>query len=231
MKTIGLIGGMSWESSCEYYRIVNETVKDRLGGLHSAKIIMVSVDFAEIEILQHEGRWDETARILIAAAQRVERGGGDFVVICTNTMHKVAEDVQKGIQIPLLHIADATAERVKSQGLNKVGLLGTKFTMEESFYKDRLIERHGLEIIIPTEPERDSVHRVIYDELCLGEIKGASREGYVQIMDRLVEQGAQGIILGCTEISLLVCQGDSAVPLFDTTRIHAEAAVDYALGS
>jgi aspartate racemase len=231
MKSIGLIGGMSWESSCEYYRIINETVKDRLGGLHSAKIIMVSVDFAEIEILQHEGRWDETARILIAAAQRVERGGGDFVVICTNTMHKVAEDVQKGIQIPLLHIADATAERVKSQGLNKVGLLGTKFTMEESFYKDRLIERHGLEIIIPTEPERDSVHRVIYDELCLGEIKGASREGYVQIMDRLVEQGAQGIILGCTEISLLVCQGDSAVPLFDTTRIHAEAAVDYALGS
>jgi aspartate racemase len=231
MKSIGLIGGMSWESSCEYYRIINETVKDRLGGLHSAKIIMVSVDFAEIEILQHEGRWDETARILIAAAQRVERGGGDFVVICTNTMHKVAEDVQKGIQIPLLHIADATAERVKSQGLNKVGLLGTKFTMEESFYKDRLIERHGQENTIPTEPERDSVHRVIYDELCLGEIKGASREGYVQIMDRLVEQGAQGIILGCTEISLLVCQGDSAVPLFDTTRIHAEAAVDYALGS
>jgi aspartate racemase len=231
MKTIGLIGGMSWESSCEYYRIINETVRDRLGGLHSAKIIMVSVDFAEIEILQHKGRWDETARILIAAAQSVERGGGDFVLICTNTMHKVAEDVQKGIQIPLLHIADATADRIKSQGLNKVGLLGTKFTMEETFYKDRLIEKHGLEIVIPAEPQREVVHRVIYDELCLGEIKGASREGYVQIMDRLVEEGAEGIILGCTEISLLVCQGDSAVPLFDTTQIHAEAAVEYALGS
>jgi aspartate racemase len=231
MKTIGLIGGMSWESSCEYYRIINETVKDRLGGLHSAKIIMVSVDFAEIEILQHEGRWGETARILIPAAQNVERGGGDFVLICTNTMHKVAEDVQKGIQIPLLHIADATADRIKSQGLNKVGLLGTKFTMEETFYKDRLIERHGLEIIIPTEPEREVVHRVIYDELCLGEIRGASKECYVQIMDRLVEEGAQGIILGCTEIGLLVCQEDSPGPLFDTTRIHAEAAVEYALGS
>ena len=231
MKTIGLIGGMSWESSCEYYRIINETVKDRLGGLHSAKIIMVSLDFAEIEILQHEGRWDETAGILIAAAQSVERGGGDSVVICTNTMHKVAEDVQEGVQIPLLHIADATADRIKSQGLNKVGLLGTKFTMEETFYKDRLIERHGLEIVIPTEPEREVVHRVIYDELCLGEIKGASKERYVQVMDRLVEEGAEGIILGCTEISLLVCQEDSPVPLFDTTRIHAEAAVDYALGS
>jgi aspartate racemase len=230
MKTIGLIGGMSWESSCEYYRIINETIKDRLGGLHSAKITMVSVDFAEIEVLQREGRWDETARILIAAAQSVERGGGDFVVICTNTMHKVAEDVQKQVQIPLLHIADATAERIKSQGLNKVGLLGTKFTMEESFYKDRLIERHGLEIVIPTEPEREVVHRVIYDELCLGEIKGASKERYIQIMEHLVEEGAEGIILGCTEIGLLVGQEDSPVPLFDTTQIHAEAAVEYALG-
>jgi aspartate racemase len=230
MKTIGLIGGMSWESSCEYYRIINETIKDRLGGLHSAKITMVSVDFAEIEVLQREGRWDETARILIAAAQSVERGGGDFVVICTNTMHKVAEDVQEQVQIPLLHIADATAERIKSQGLNKVGLLGTKFTMEESFYKDRLIERHGLEIVIPTEPEREVVHRVIYDELCLGEIKGASKERYIQIMEHLVEEGAEGIILGCTEIGLLVGQEDSPVPLFDTTQIHAEAAVEYALG-
>jgi aspartate racemase len=230
MKTIGLIGGMSWESSCEYYRIINETIKDRLGGLHSAKITMISVDFAEIEVLQREGRWDETARILIAAAQSVERGGGDFVVICTNTMHKVAEDVQEQVQIPLLHIADATAERIKSQGLNKVGLLGTKFTMEESFYKDRLIERHGLEIVIPTEPEREVVHRVIYDELCLGEIKGASKERYIQIMEHLVEEGAEGIILGCTEIGLLVGQEDSPVPLFDTTQIHAEAAVEYALG-
>ncbi len=229
MKTIGLIGGMSWASSTEYYRIINETVRDRLGGLHSAKSIMVSVDFAEIETLQHEGRWNETAKILTAAAQNVERGGGDFVVICTNTMHKVADDVQAHIQIPLLHIADATAERIKAQGLNKVGLLGTRFTMEESFYKDRLIERHGLEVLIPGESDRDMVHRVIYDELCLGEIKGSSKEGYVRIMNHLVEEGAEGIILGCTEISLLVGQEDSSVPLFDTTQIHAVAAVDYAL--
>lgn len=229
MKTIGLIGGMSWASSTEYYRIINETVRDRLGGLHSAKSIMVSVDFAEIETLQHEGRWNETAKILTAAAQNVERGGGDFVVICTNTMHKVADDVQAHIQIPLLHIADATAERIKAQGLNKVGLLGTRFTMEESFYKDRLIERHGLEVLIPGESDRDMVHRVIYDELCLGEIKGSSKESYVRIMDHLVDEGAEGIILGCTEISLLVGQEDSSVPLFDTTQIHAEAAVDYAL--
>jgi len=231
MKTIGLIGGMSWESSIEYYRIINETVRDKLGGLHSARSIMVSVDFAEIEALQHEGRWDETARMLIAAAQNVERGGGDFVVLCTNTMHKVAEEVQEHIHIPLLHIADATAERVKSQGLKKVGLLGTKFTMEEAFYKDRLIEEHGLEVVIPAEPERELVHRVIYDELCLGEIKAASKADYIRIMDRLVGEGAEGIILGCTEISLLVSQEDSEVPLFDTTEIHAQAAVEYALES
>ena len=231
MKTVGLIGGMSWESSIEYYRIINETVRDRLGGLHSARSIMVSVDFAEIEALQHEGRWDETARMLIAAAQNVERGGGDFVVLCTNTMHKVAEEVQEHIRIPLLHIADATAERVKSQGLKKVGLLGTKFTMEEAFYKDRLIEEHGLEVVIPAEPAREVVHRVIYDELCLGEIKAASKADYIRIMDRLVEEGAEGIILGCTEISLLVGQQDSPAPLFDTTEIHAQAAVEYALES
>ena len=187
MKTIGLIGGMSWESSIEYYRIINETVRDRLGGLHSARSVMVSVDFAEIETLQHQGRWDETAQILIAAAQNVERGGANFVIICTNTMHKVADEVQEHIQIPLLHIADATAERIKAQGLNKVGLLGTRFTMEESFYKDRLIERHGLKVLIPGESDRDIVHRVIYDELCLGERKGASKEEYVRIMDHLVE--------------------------------------------
>jgi len=222
---------MSWESSIEYYRIINETVRDKLGGLHSARSIMVSVDFAEIEALQHEGRWDETARMLIAAAQNVERGGGDFVVLCTNTMHKVAEEVQEHIHIPLLHIADATAERVKSQGLKKVGLLGTKFTMEEAFYKDRLIEEHGLEVVIPAEPERELVHRVIYDELCLGEIKAASKADYIRIMDRLVGEGAEGIILGCTEISLLVSQEDSEVPLFDTTEIHAQAAVEYALES
>jgi len=231
MKTIGLIGGMSWESSIEYYRIINETVRDKLGGLHSARSIMVSVDFAEIEALQHEGRWDETARMLIAAAQNVERGGGDFVVLCTNTMHKVAEEVQEHIRIPLLHIADATAERVKSQGLKKVGLLGTKFTMEEAFYNDRLIEEHGLEVVIPAEPAREVVHRVIYDELCLGEVKAASKADYIRIMDRLVGEGAEGIILGCTEISLLVGQQDSPAPLFDTTEIHAQAAVEYALES
>jgi aspartate racemase len=231
MKTIGLIGGMSWESSIEYYRIINETVRDKLGGLHSAKSVMVSVDFAEIEPLQHEGKWDETAQVLIAAAQNVERGGANFVLICTNTMHKVADEVQAHVQIPLLHIADATAERIKAQGLNKVGLLGTKFTMEESFYKDRLIERHGLEVLIPGESDREMVHRVIYDELCLGEIKGPSKEGYIRIMGHLVNEGAEGIILGCTEISLLVGQEDSSVPLFDTTQIHAQAAVNYALGS
>ena len=231
MKTIGLIGGMSWESSIEYYRIINETVRDRLGGLHSAKSIMVSVNFAEIEILQREGKWDEAASILITAAQGIERGGGDFVVICTNTMHKLADEVEQHIQIPLLHIADATARRIKSEGLSKVGLLGTRFTMEEAFYKDRLIEKHGLEVVIPNESEREIVHRVIYDELCLGEIRQASREHYVRIMEHLVEHGAKGIILGCTEISLLVDREDSSVPLFDTTQVHAEAAVDYALGS
>jgi aspartate racemase len=231
MKTIGLIGGMSWESSIEYYRIINKTVKEKLGGLHSAKSVMVSVDFAEIEALQREGRWGETAKILIAAALNVERGGGDFVIICTNTMHKVAGEIEKEIQVPLLHIADATAERIKSQGLNRVGLLGTRFTMEEAFYRDRLIEKHGLEVVIPTKPERDIVHRVIFDELCLGEIRDASQEAYLRIIDHLVENGAEGVILGCTEVGMLVDQEDRLVPLFDTTQIHAEAAVEYALGS
>jgi aspartate racemase len=231
MKTIGLIGGMSWESSIEYYRIINETVRDRLGGLHSARCVMASVDFAEIEAMQHEGRWDETARILVAAAQDVEKGGGDFVVICTNTMHKVADEIQRHVRIPLLHIADATAERIVSQGLKKVGLLGTRFTMEEAFYKDRLIDKHGLEVIIPPADEREIVHRVIYDELCLGEIKGASKEAFTRIMEHLIASGAEGIILGCTEIGLLVGPQDSSVPLFDTTQIHAQAAVDHALGS
>jgi len=231
MKTIGLIGGMSWESSIEYYRIINERVRDRLGGLHSARSVMVSLDFAEIETLQHQGKWDETAKILSAAAQHAQRGGADFIVICTNTMHKVAEEIQEHIQIPVLHIADATAERIKAQELNKVGLLGTRFTMEDSFYRGRLVESHGLEVIIPAGPDRDMVHRVIYDELCLGEINRPSKEGFMRVMDHLVEAGAEGIILGCTEIGLLVGQPDSPVPLFDTTQIHAEAAVDYALGS
>jgi aspartate racemase len=229
MKTIGLIGGMSWESSIEYYRIINETVRARLGGLHSAKSIMYSVDFAEIEALQQQGRWNEATALMIAAAQRVENGGADFVIICTNTMHRMADEVQNQIKIPLLHIVDATAEKIKAQGLKKIGLLGTRFTMEEDFYRGRLSEKHGLEVIIPTEKERDIVHRVIFDELCLGEIRPSSREQYVSVMDHLARDGAEGIILGCTEISLLIQEEDSQVPLFDTTKIHAMAAVEYAL--
>jgi aspartate racemase len=229
MKTIGLIGGMSWESSIEYYRIVNETVREKLGGLHSAKCVMYSVDFAEIEALQQKGAWDEATRLLVTAAQLVEKGGADFILICTNTMHRMAEDVQKQIGIPLLHIADATAERIKEQGIRKIGLLGTKFTMEEDFYKGRLIERHGLEVLIPDEDERQKVHRVIYDELVLGIIKPASRVKYIEIMDGLIARGAKGIILGCTEIGLLISQKDVQIPLFDTAHIHATAAVEYAL--
>lgn len=229
MKTIGLIGGMSWESSIEYYQIVNQTVRAKLGGLHSAKCIMYSVDFAEIESLQHQARWNEATQLLITAAKSVENGGADFVIFCTNTMHKVADEVQKHIKIPILHIADATAERIKAKGMKKVGLLGTQFTMEEDFYKGRLIQKHNLGIIVPTVEAREVVHRVIYDELCMGEIKQSSRMKYVDIIERLAKDGAEGIILGCTEIGLLVKKEDSRVPLFDTTRIHAVAAVEYAL--
>jgi len=229
LKIIGLIGGMSWESSLEYYRIINETVRNRLGGFHSAQSLMYSVDFAEIEILQHQGQWQEATQMMIEAARRVERGGADFLVICTNTMHKMAEEVQKNISIPILHIADATAERVKAQGLHRVGLLGTKFTMEEEFYKGRLIQKHGLQVIIPMPEDRSIVHRVIYDELVIGEINPTSRAQFQRMIDELVEQGCEGIVLGCTEIGLLVKEADSRVPLFDTTRIHAIAAVEYAL--
>lgn len=229
MKTIGLIGGMSWESSIEYYRIINETAKAKLGGLHSAKSIMVSVDFAEIEILQHQGRWDEAALMLIDAAKNLEISGADFVVLCTNTMHKVADDIQANVKIPLLHIADATAQRVKDSGIEKIGLLGTRFTMEEEFYKDRLSQKYGLTVIVPNAQEREIVHRVIYDELVIGEIRQHSKEQYVGIIEQMVKQGAEGVILGCTEIGLLIHKQDSQVPLFDTTRIHAEAAVEYAL--
>jgi len=229
MKTIGMIGGMSWESSIEYYRIVNEEIKNTLGGLHSAKSVMVSVDFAEIETLQHEGRWDDATQAMIRAAQQVQAGGADFVVICTNTMHKMAAEVQKEINIPLLHIADATAQVVRTRGLHRVGLLGTRFTMEEDFYRGRLVEKHGLDVLIPNAEDRAIIHRVIYDELVLGRILPASRAEYLRIMAGLVQAGAQGIILGCTEIGLLVKDEDSQVPLFDTTRIHAEAAVRMAL--
>lgn len=230
MKTIGLIGGMSWESSAEYYRIVNQRVAARLGGLHSAKCVLYSVDFEEIESLQHRGAWDEATRRMIAAAQAVERAGADFLVICTNTMHKMADDVQAAAGIPLLHIADATAERIKSQGLHKIGLLGTRFTMEQPFYKGRLVERHGLEVVVPPEAERQVVHDVIYNELCRGEIKAASRQQYQAIIRQLTDAGCEGIILGCTEIGLLVKQPDSPVLLFDTAIIHAEVAAEFAIG-
>ena len=229
MKTIGLIGGMSWESSIEYYRIINETTKAKLGGLHSAKSIMVSVDFAEIEILQHQGKWTEAAQMLIEAAKNLENGDADFIVLCTNTMHKVADDIQANVNIPLLHIADATAQLVKQSGIQKIGLLGTRFTMEEEFYKGRLSQKYGLSVSIPNAPQREIVHRVIYDELVLGKIEQNSKEQYVDIIRQMIDQGAEGIILGCTEIGLLIHEQDSAVPLFDTTRIHAEAAVEYAL--
>ena len=229
MKTIGLIGGMSWESSIEYYRIINEAVKEKLGGLHSAKSIMVSVDFAEVEILQREGKWSEAALMMVDAAKSLEKGGADFIVICTNTMHKSADEIQANVKIPLLHIADATAQLVKDSGIRTIGLLGTRFTMEEEFYTGRLSQNYGLKVIIPNAGEREIVHRVIYDELVIGEIKQHSKEQYIGIIENMVNQGAEGIILGCTEIGLLIHQQDCRVPLFDTTMIHAEAAVEYAL--
>ncbi len=231
MKTIGMIGGMSWESSIEYYRIINETVRAELGGLHSARSIMVSVEFAEIEALQHQNRWDEAADILIAAARSLEGGGADFAIICTNTMHKLYEIIQQNVRIPLLHIADATAESIKAEGIKKIALLGTRFTMEEDFYKGRLTDFYGLEVIIPDHEDMEIVHRIIYDELCAGIIQSDSKQAYANIIRRLVREGAEGIILGCTEIGLLVKQEDSPVPLFDTTEIHAKAAVKYALAN
>jgi len=229
MKTIGMIGGMSWESSIEYYRIINETTKARLGGLHSARSIMYSVDFAEIETLQLQNRWEDAARILITAAKSIEGAGADFLLICTNTMHKLASEVQAQIYIPLLHIADATAQQVRSAGLKKIALLGTRFTMEEEFYKGRLAHQYALDVITPDPVDMETVHRVIYDELCLGKIEPSSGQRYSDIIGRLVAVGAQGVILGCTEIGLLVKQRDYKIPLFDTARIHAEAAVDFAL--
>lgn len=229
MKKIGLIGGMSWESSLEYYRIINETVKQKLGGLHSAECVMYSVDFDEIEKLQHQGKWEDLTKIMIDCAQRLEKAGANLVIICTNTMHKMAGEVESSINIPLLHIADATAEKIKGKGFKKVGLLGTKFTMEEDFYKGRLIDKHAIEVIIPNSEEMQIIHDIIFNELCLGEIKETSKEQYKKIIINLAEKGAEGVILGCTEIPLLINQEDVEVPLFDTTRIHAEFAVDYAI--
>ena len=229
MKTIGLIGGMSWESSIEYYRIINETAKEKLGGLHSAKSLMVTVDFAEIEKLQHADRWEEAGQILVKCAQDLERGGADFIVLCTNTMHKLADKIIAGVNIPFLHIADATAEKIRAADIKRIGLLGTRFTMEHDFYKGRLIDNFGLDVLIPEKEDREIVHRVIYEELVQGKIVDASRNEYKRIMQDLLAKGAQGIILGCTEIELLVKDGDCNAPLFPTTRIHAVAAVEKAL--
>lgn len=228
MKTIGLLGGMSWESTALYYQWINELVKEKLGGLHSARIAMVSVDFQEIEELQHKNKWEESGEILSRAAQSLEAAGADFLVICTNTMHKVAPQIEKSIGIPLLHIADATAEEIKKQGMKTVGLLGTKFTMEQEFYAGRLKERHGLKVLIPNKEDREMVHRVIYEELVLGKVKEKSREEYLQIMNKLRENGAEGVIEGCTEIVMLVEQKHTDIPLFDTTAIHARKAVEKA---
>lgn len=229
MNTIGLVGGMSWESTLTYYRLINETVKKKLGGLHSARCVLYSVDFAEVEVLQRAGRWAEAAQLLVAAARAVEAAGADFVLLCTNTMHTVADDIQAGLRIPLLHIADATAEHVKQAHIRRVGLLGTRFTMEDDFYRGRLTRQFGLEVVVPEPPERAEVHRVIYDELCVGNLRAESRVLLCGIMDQLAQHGAEGIILGCTELGLLIRDGDASVPLFDTTRIHALAAVEQAL--
>ncbi|MER5298164.1 aspartate/glutamate racemase family protein [Streptomyces lasiicapitis] len=228
MKTIGLIGGMSWESSAEYYRLLNELVRERLGGLHSARCVLHSVDFAEIERLQVAGEWERAGDVLAAAAKGLEAAGADLVLICTNTMHKVAGQVESVLSVPLLHLGDATAEAVRAAGVRRVGLLGTAFTMEQDFYRDRLAS-HGLEVLVPDEAGRDVVHRVIYEELCLGVVRDESRVAYQEVIAALVRDGAEGVILGCTEIELLIGQEHSPVPVFPTTRLHAEAAVDAAL--
>jgi len=229
LKTIGLIGGMSWESSILYYQWINEAVKERLGGHHSAKSLMFSVDFEQIKTFQHEDKWEEATNILVDAAKKLELGGADCIVICTNTMHKVAEKVQDSIKLPLLHIADATGNQIMQKGLKKVGLLATAFTMEEAFYKGRLEEKYGLDILVPDKTDRQKVHDIIYNELCLGKIQNSSRSTYIDIINRIISNGAEAIILGCTEITLLISQKDCKVPVFDTTRIHAIAAVDFAL--
>jgi aspartate racemase len=229
MKTIGMIGGMSWESTLEYYRILNETVKARAGGLHSAKILMYSVDFAEVEQMQHQGRWNEAATLLVAAARRLEAGGADFIILCTNTMHKAAAELEQSVRIPFLHIADPTGAAIRAKGLSKIALLATRFTMEEDFYKARLRERFQLEVLTPGDEERAMIHRVIYEELCLGKILPASKARYLEAIQRLTDRGAEGVILGCTEICLLVHPKDVAVPVFDTTSLHAVAAAEYAI--
>jgi len=229
MKTIGLIGGMSWESTIPYYRLINSTIKERLGGLHSARIVLYSVDFEEIEQLQHAGDWSAAGMRLAEIARRLQHAGADFLVLCTNTMHRVAPAIEAAVDIPLLHIADPTAEAIRNAGHSTVGLLGTRFTIEEQFYRERLRERHGLGVITPSATDTEATHRIIYDELCLGTVKPESRAVYRRVMADLAQRGAEAIILGCTEISLLVGAEDSPVPLFDTTAIHARAAAEAAL--
>jgi aspartate racemase len=230
LKVIGLIGGMSWESTVPYYRLINETVKQRLGGLHSARIVLYSVDFHDVEAMQRTGDWAAAGALLAAAARSLQSAGAECIVLCTNTMHRVAPEVEGAVTIPLLHIADATAGAVKAAGLSTVGLLGTRFTMEQAFYRERLSKEHGLQVLTSEEADRAVVHRVIYDELCVGRIVESSRDAYRRIMAALVERGAQAIILGCTEISLLVGVGDCSVALFDTTAIHARKAAEWSLG-
>lgn len=229
MKTIGMIGGMSWESTVPYYRIINETVKEQLGGLHSAKLVLISVNFQEVEYLQQIGAWDEAGRMMAEAAKSLQAAGADFLVLCTNTMHKVAFAIESAVTIPLLHIADPTAEEIKSLGMKKVGLLGTRFTMEQDFYRGRLSELHGLEVIVPVEVDREIIHTVIYEELCKGKVLADSRRHYQRIIQRLVEDGAEAVILGCTEISMLIGPLDSPVPVFDTASLHARKAVEWSL--
>lgn len=228
MKTIGLIGGMSWESTVPYYRHINTRVKQRLGGLHSARLLLYSVDFQDIETLQQAGRWEDAADLLSEVARTLERAGADCVVLCTNTMHKVAPEIEAAIGIPLLHIADATATAIRKQGIRRVGLLGTRFTMEEDFYRAR-IEAHGIETLVPETADREMIHAVIYEELCLGVVEDTSRLRYREAIGRLVERGAEGIILGCTEIAMLISPDDATVPVFDTAALHAEAAADFAI--
>ena len=228
MKTIGLLGGMSWESTLGYYKAINQGVKKSLGGLHSAKIAMYSVDFEPIEQLQHAGDWDGTAKTLTEAAKSIQAAGADFLLICTNTMHKVAPEIEAAVEIPLLHIADATADVLVNEGIKTVGLLGTAFTMEQEFYKGRLTNNYDLKVLVPKKQDREIVHKVIYQELCLGEIESSSKAEYLRIIDTLAAQGAEAVILGCTEIGLLVNQADTRVRLLDTTAIHAAKAVDYA---
>lgn len=229
MKTIGLLGGMSWESTLSYYKIINEETKKQLGKLHSAKIALKSVDFEPIEVLQHEGNWHATADILTKEALDIQNAGADFLLICTNTMHKVAPTIQKSINIPILHIADATAQQLVKDGIKKVGLLGTAFTMEQDFYKRRLTEQFDLDVVVPLKEDRDTVHKIIYEELCLGKIEDASKRSYIRIINDLQNSGCEAVILGCTEIALLVSQEDVDIPLYDTAEIHAKAAVQEAL--